>query len=117
MFVNNTLTDNMTWILRSAYKKTKAPIWKSLEKHVLSSRSKRREINVGKLSLITKDNEVVFIPGKLLGNGNIGHKLTVSAFSFSRSAAEKILRSGGRVILLDEFVDSYPDGKGVRILG
>jgi ribosomal protein L18E len=35
----------------------------------------------------------------------------------SVSALKKILDAGGKVITLNDFVNQYPDGKGVRIIG
>jgi large subunit ribosomal protein L18e len=77
----NTVIDNTIWTLRSAFKKNKAPIWKALEHELSARRSNKREVNVSRLSDITKDDEVVIIPGKVLGSGAIDHKLTVCTFS------------------------------------
>ena len=73
--------------------------------------SKRR------LAEITKADEVVVIPGKVLGTGSLGHKLTVCAFSISETAAKKIIESGGTVLTFDDLINKHPDGKGVRIIG
>jgi large subunit ribosomal protein L18e len=113
----NTVIDNTIWTLRSAFKKNKAPIWKALEHELSGRRSNKREVNVGRLSDITKDDEVVIIPGKVLGSGAIDHKLTVCTFSISQEAAKKILESGGKIITLDRLIEKYPDGNGVRIIG
>ena len=59
----NTVIDNTIWTLRRAFKKNKAPIWKALEYELSGRRSNKREVNVGRLSDITKDDEVVVIPG------------------------------------------------------
>jgi large subunit ribosomal protein L18e len=113
----NTVIDNTIWSLRRAFKKNKAPIWKALEHELSGRRSNKREVNVGRLSDITKDDEVVIIPGKVLGSGAIDHKLTVYTFSISQEAAKKILESGGKIITLDRLIEKYPDGNGVRIIG
>src|SRR5574341_2542895 len=113
----NTLVDNTVWILRSAAKKTKAPIWKDLERRVAGPRSNKSEVNLGTLAQVTKANEIVMVPGKILGTGNIGHKLTVCAFSISESAARKIGQEGGKVIALEDLIKKHPEGKGVRIIG
>lgn len=43
---------------------------------------------------------------KVLGDGEISRKITVSAHKFSKSAQEKIEAAGGKVILLDRFAKS-----------
>jgi large subunit ribosomal protein L18e len=113
----HTVIDNIIWGLRNAFKKNKAPIWRALQDELAGPRSNRREINVRRLAEITKADEVVVVPGKVLGTGNLGHKLTVCAFSISETAAKKIVESGGKVMAFDDLINDYPDGKGVRIIG
>lgn len=113
----NTLMEGTIWTLRKAFKKNKAPIWRALENELLGPRSNRREVNISKLSNVTKDAQIIIVPGKVLGSGAIGHKLTVCAVSLSEMATKKITASGGKVITLDDLVEKYPDGRGVHIIG
>ena len=39
---------------------------------------------------------------KVLGNGNLGRKLTVHAHKFSKTAADKIAAAGGQSVLIDK---------------
>jgi large subunit ribosomal protein L18e len=112
-----TVIDNTIWILRNAFKRNKAPIWRALQEELAGPRANRREINVRRLAEITKADEVVVVPGKVLGTGSLGHKLTVCAFSISQTAARKITESGGKVVNFDDLINKHPDGKGVRIIG
>jgi len=113
----HTLNDDIKWTLRNAYKKTKTPLWKTLEKKIESSRSNRSEINISKLENLTKEGENIIIPGKVLGNGTLTHKLNVTSFSISIPAMKKILDAGGKVITINDLVNQHPNGKGVRIIG
>jgi large subunit ribosomal protein L18e len=113
----NTLVYNTIWTLRRAFKNSKAPIGKSLENELSGPRSNRREVNVSELANITRNNEVVMVPGKVLGAGAIGHRLTVCTFSISEIATKKIIDSGGKIITLDDLIKNHPDGTGVRIIG
>jgi large subunit ribosomal protein L18e len=116
MFVH-TVLDNTISSLQNAFKTNKSPIWRALEEELAGPRANRREINVMRLAEITKADEVVVVPGKVLGSGNLGHKLTVCAFSISETAAKKIVGSGGKVLTFDDLINNHPDGKGVRIIG
>ena len=113
----NTLVDNTVWTHRDATKGNKAPIWKDLEHRVSGPRSNKSEVNLGKLAQVTKASEIIMVPGKVLGTGNLGHKLTVCAFSVSETAVKKIANVGGKVVTLEDLIKKYPDGKGVRIIG
>jgi len=89
----------------------------SLVQEMSIARSIRREGNISRLSSVTKNGEVIVVPGKVLGSGEMDHRLTVCAFSISEMAAKKITDVGGKVITLNDLIDRYPDGRGVRIIG
>ena len=114
---NDTLIDNTIWVLRKAFKNSKAKIWKALEKEFSKSRSNRRQVSIQKLNRVTNNGDVIIVPGKILGDGTLGHKLTVYAYSFSETALNKLNSSGNEVISLQSLISKYPDGKGVKIIG
>jgi large subunit ribosomal protein L18e len=116
MFAMSSIQDNI-WTLRRASKKNKAPIWRALERELARPRRNRREVNVGALADNTDDGQVIVVPGKVLGSGEIGHKLTLCAITISESATKKIIACGGKLVSLSNLVEQYPDGKGVRLIG
>ena len=103
--------------LKSASKKNEAPIWSKIAKNVLKSNSNKRTINLKKIDALTDDGSAVVISGKVLGTGNLSHKVLVSSFSISNSAAKKIKESGGEVLQFSDMIDRFPTGKGVKIVG
>ena len=74
------------------------------------------EVNIGRISRLVKDDQVIFVPGKVLGTGVIDKKVTVGAHSFSESARSKIVASGGTVLSVQDFVKEFPDGRGVKLV-
>jgi large subunit ribosomal protein L18e len=116
MLADGVIADTV-WTLRGAFKKTKAPIWKDIERRLLKTKSNRREVNVDKLSKYTKEGDVVIVPGKILGSGNLGHTVIVYSYSISKLAAKKIIEAGGQILELPEFTRRYPHGSGVKIIG
>ena len=74
--------------LKQASKKNEAPIWSRLAKLAIKP-SARKIVNLTRINKITKDNDVLFVPGKVLGTGNISHKIILSSFSMSTTAAKK----------------------------
>ena len=103
--------------LKSASKKNEAPIWSKIAKNVLKSNSNKRTINLKKIDALTDDGSAVVISGKILGTGNLSHKVLVSSFAISNSAAKKIKESGGEVLQFSDMIDRFPTGKGVKIIG
>ena len=95
----------------------KIPLWKRVAEDLSRSSRARRVVNLSKLNRFTKADEIVVVPGKVLGSGDLGHKLTVSAFQFSEEALKKITEAGGVAIPLQEFIKESPKGKRVRVIG
>ena len=92
-------------------------LWNRVAKDLERSTRQRRVVNLSNISRHTKENEVIVVPGKVLGTGNLNHKLTISAFSFSSGAREKIEKAGAKIIPLLELSKENPTGKRIRILG
>ncbi|MCS7134015.1 MAG: 50S ribosomal protein L18e [Candidatus Caldarchaeum sp.] len=84
---------------------------------IRKSRRRTREVNLSRIQRHADENEVVFVPGKVLGHGVLTKKLTVGAFSFSESAITKIVNAGGRALLLEDFLKEFGSGSGVKIIG
>ena len=102
--------------LKQASKKNEAPIWSRLAKLAIKP-SARKIVNLTRINKITKDNDVLFVPGKVLGTGNISHKIILSSFSMSTTAAKKIIQTGGTIMTYSDMIKKYPTGKGVMIFG
>lgn len=77
----------------------------------------KREVNLSRINMHTKDGEIAVIPGKVLGGGELDHKLTISAFKFSGSAMEKIKKNGSTVVPLSMVLEESKKGKRIRLIG
>jgi len=115
--MTNQLVIQMVKELKGASKKNNAPIWSRLAELALKPSSARRTINIGQIDKFVKDNDVIVVPGKVLGTGNISHKITLCSFSMSTTGAKKVLQSGGKILSFSELIKSHPTGKGVVIIG
>lgn len=115
--MTNQVVIQMAKELKQASTKNDAPIWSKLAKLALKTSVSRRVVNLTKINEVTKENAVIVVPGKVLGTGNVSHKITLSSFSISNSAAKKIIESGGTIISFSEMIKKFPTGKGVIIIG
>jgi large subunit ribosomal protein L18e len=102
--------------LKKKSKEHNVHIWKSIAEELEKPTRSRRIINLYKINKYTKDNEVVIVPGKVLAVGELDHPVTIAAFQFSGSAAEKINKSG-KAISIDKLIQEDPKGKKIRIMG
>src|SRR3989338_2951034 len=89
----------------------KAEIWSRVADDLEKPTRQRRVVNLSSLSRYTKENEIVVVPGKILGAGTIEHKLTISAFQFSDGAKEKLEKAGSKIVTLLELSEKNPSGK------
>jgi large subunit ribosomal protein L18e len=103
--------------LKKASAKNNAPIWAKMAEYALKPSIARRHINLNRIGQLTKDADIVIFPGKVLGTGDIHHKITLCSFSISNSAATKILEKGGKIVSFSYVIEKNPTGKGVVLLG
>ncbi|ACP38790.1 50S ribosomal protein L18e [Saccharolobus islandicus] len=98
--------------------KSKKPLWRKVAEELSASSRKRPYINLYKINKYTKPNDIVVVPGKVLGIGKLDHVVTVIALDFSKSAIEKIRASGGQTMSIYKALETFKDfkGKNVRLM-
>ncbi len=114
---SNPLRPKLAYLLRKHSKAKGENIWRDASERLLTTRNNRPEVNIGEISRHTKDGSTVLIAGKVLGGGKLDHKVTVAAYSFSQSAKQKVVSSGGKCLSLGEFMESSADLKDVIFFG
>lgn len=115
--IGNPVLDSTIYALRQARRVSGAKVWKAVIDELLKPRSRRREVNVGEIARVTEEGDLVVVPGKVLGGGDISHRLVIGAFSYSNKALRKLLDAGCEALSLKEFADKYPKRKGVKLIG
>ncbi|MEK6949935.1 MAG: 50S ribosomal protein L18e [Nanoarchaeota archaeon] len=113
----NPLLRDLIGELKKRSKEQEVNLWKRIAMDLEKPTRQRREVNLSKINRYAKDNEVIVVPGKVLGSGMLEHKLTISAYQFSEQAKDKIQKSGAKIVSLLELSKEKPDGKGIRIIG
>lgn len=95
----------------------KSGLWAAIARNLESSTRQRRIVNLSRINRNTAKNEVIVVPGKVLGSGVLDHSVTVAAWSFSDSAKEMIAKANGSCITIPELIKKDPKGKNVKIIG
>lgn len=98
--------------------KSHAKLWAKLYESMAVPRRRRAEVNLNKISKLSRDGEHVIVPGKVLGIGSVGHKVSITALEYSAKAREALDAKGCRVLGIREAYDALSkDGKvSVRII-
>ncbi|MFX1302961.1 MAG: 50S ribosomal protein L18e [Promethearchaeota archaeon] len=95
--------------------KTKIKIWKTLSKKLSGPRRNRVKANLYHINKKTNKNDIIVIPGKILGLGELDHSLTIACLEYSKSAKQKIESSGSKLLTIEELLVQNPKGSGIRI--
>jgi len=95
--------------------KSKIKIWKKVSKKLSGPRRNRVKANLYRINKKTNKNDVIVIPGKVLGMGELDHALTIACLEYSKSAKKKIEASGSKLLKIEELVEQNAKGSGVKV--
>jgi len=102
--------------LKKKAKVDDVPLWKALADELDKAKRSRAAVNLSRLSRNTVEEEVVAVPGKVLGAGELYHPLTVAALSFSETARRKIVLANGSCMSLNDLMASGISPSRIRIM-
>ena len=115
-----TTNPELVSIIRELKKKSRSEgvgLWMALAESLDTAKRSRAAVNLSRLNRNTAaEEEVVAVPGKVLGSGELDHPLTVAALSFSETAKKKIALAKGRCLSLKELMNSETAPSRIRIL-
>lgn len=105
-------------LLEKAGRKGKSAFWLDIAERIAKPRRQRPDVNMWKLDKIARifKGKGLLVPGKVLGNGQLGEKVTVVALEFSESAREKISKRGGRALSIEEALEAKIEPKALVIV-
>lgn len=95
----------------------KVNLWRRIADDLAKPTRLRRIVNLYKIDQMAKDDEIIIVPGKVLGTGEISRKISIAAYNFSSQAVDKLKASKCKVMTINEMISQNPKGKKVRILG
>ncbi|MBW2990844.1 50S ribosomal protein L18e [Candidatus Woesearchaeota archaeon] len=103
-------------LLKKTAIENKAAVWKRVASDLEKPTRRKRVVNIYKIEKYARDNEIVVVPGKVLGTGDLNKKVTVAAYNFSDEAFKKI-KEKGNAISIRELLEKNPHGKKIRLMG
>ena len=115
MKTNPQITQLINNLKEKSYQE-KAAIWKKLAVKLEKSTRRQAEVNLSQINRHTKPDELVLVPGKVLGSGVLDHKVQIAALKFSKTAEDKIANVGGECLEINQLIEKNPNGTGVRII-
>ncbi len=113
---NNPELVKLIRFLKKQSREQKAGVWHDVAENLSKSRRSRIAVNLSNLNRNTKKKDIVVVPGKILGTGNLDHVLTIAAFGASAAAEEKLKASRSKYMSIMELVEKNPTGAHVKII-
>jgi large subunit ribosomal protein L18e len=102
--------------LKSKSIELNAPIWRTVAEKLEKPRRQRVAVNLSRIDRYTEKNEVVIVPGVVLGSGRISKPVSIAAWRFSKQAEEKIEKAKGECLSIQQLARKNPKGSGVKIV-
>jgi|SRR3989338_945074 len=90
--------------------------WQKVAQIISGSRRKYSAVNIDRIEKESSNGDVLIVPGKVLGGGNLTKKLKVCALYFSVSAINKIKHNKGETIRIIDEIKKNPNAEGVKLL-
>lgn len=101
--------------LKSTSRETDADVWSAVADRLEKPRRTHAEVNLGRIERYAREDELVVVPGKVLGSGTLQKEVTVAAVDFSSTAETKIDQVGESTTL-EQALEQNPEGTNVRVI-
>ena len=108
--------ENYLKLIRKLWK-SKRRVWRRVVELLNTPRSRHVAINLGKINRNTKDGDIIIVPGKILGCGDLNHNVSsIAAISFSESARKKMMDKKIPFESIETLYERNPEGKNIKII-
>ena len=68
-------------------------------------------VDVSKIDKLAKDNEVIVVPGRVIGSGKMSKKVKIFAYGFSSEAEKSIKEANGEAMNMEKFIKNKEVGR------
>jgi large subunit ribosomal protein L18e len=112
---SNEIADTIDTLVKVS-RENSSTMWRDIAERLSGGSRRYASINVGKINRLSSDGDIVIVPGSVLGSGVINKKVTLSALKISKSAMEKLQKSGSSFKPIKQFATENPKVKNPKIL-
>ncbi len=85
------------------------PVWRRVAELLATPRRRAKATNISKLQRYGREDMVIVVPGKLLGDGSLNKSLKVAAYSFTKRAEEELKKSNSTLLTIEEVFEKHKD--------
>lgn len=105
-----------SYIVDTIFAAKKQKKWNKVAQIVSGGRRRYSNVNIKRIDKEAHDGDVIVVPGKILGVGNLTKKVKICALYFSESAHEKIKQGKSEAVKLVDEIKKNPEAQGVKLL-
>ena len=102
--------------LKSTARNSGTDVWSDIADRLEKPRRTHAEVNLGRIERYAREDELIVVPGKVLGSGVLQKNVTIAAVDFSKTAQTKIEQADGKAVSLEDAIKQHPDGANVRVI-
>ena len=90
--------------------------WLKVADKISMPKRSQKSINLDQINKKAENGDVIVIPGKVLGIGNIDKKIKIAALSFSDQAKKNLEKSKIEFLTINEEIKKNPEGKKIKLI-
>jgi len=94
--------------------KQKKKLWLDVAKYIAKPKGKAVSVNIEKINKLSKGNEIIIVPGKVLAEGNLEHNIILAALKYSKDAREKLSQKAS-IMTIPELIKKYNEFKNINV--
>jgi large subunit ribosomal protein L18e len=94
--------------------KQKDNIWHDVAKHIVRPKRRAVAVNIEKINKISKDSEIIIVPGKVMNKGSLNHNIVLIALKYSQGAKDKLAKKANMMSIQD-FIEKKSAFKGINM--
>lgn len=102
--------------LKKEYRKTNRRIYLRIAELLSRTRKNRVEVNLKKIDKYSEDGEIIIVPGKVLGVGNINKKIKLYAYKYSFNAMEKLRKNEIQFGYIEDILEKGLEKGKIKII-
>jgi large subunit ribosomal protein L18e len=96
-------------------KASNSEFWLNVASLLARPRRKAIKVNLEKINKETKADDVVVVPGKVLGKGYLDKPITLACLAISQKARKEVEKNS-RLIGIAELYQQNKEGKGIKLI-
>ena len=90
--------------------------WFKIAQILSASTRQYSSVNLGQIDKVSKQGEIIVVPGKVLSSGSLTKKVRIASLGISAEAKDKLKETKSEYVYLAKEIQSNVKAEGVRVI-